>query len=128
MSAKRHAICNGTAGWDEAEAAAYIARLVERRGFTPSRPRTCCGQPGTELKRLLEWFGVKENAKCNCKDRVRQMNRWGPDGCRKNLDLICSWLQEEAWKRGIPMTYIILRPIVLAAISKAEGDKQPDPA
>ena len=40
--------------------------------------------------------GTRENVF----ERMRQMNEWGPDGCREHLDEIVTWLKEEAGKRG----------------------------
>ena len=49
------------------------------------------------------------------------MNQWGPQGCRDNIEIILSWLQEEANNRGIPFIKIIAKQLVLLAISRSES-------
>lgn len=79
--------------------------------------------PGSELKKILSWFAV-DTPSCKCLDRANTMNSWGPDGCRKNIDTILIWLQEEAKNRGIPFVTIIAKQLVLLAISRAEACTQ----
>ena len=31
--------------------------------------------------------------------RIREMNEWGPEGCRQNIDTIVGWMLEEAGKK-----------------------------
>lgn len=56
--------------------------------------------PGTELKKLLAELGLQPSSGCECEARARQMNAWGPDGCREHRAEIITWLKEEADKAG----------------------------
>ncbi len=55
--------------------------------------------PGTELKKLLSWFGEEEDDSCECRKRTAKMNRWGVSGCRQNKQEIVGWLEGEFEKR-----------------------------
>lgn len=39
---------------------------------------------------------------CKCAQHARQMNAWGPDGCRENADTIISWLMEAPLAKIVP--------------------------
>ena len=55
--------------------------------------------PGTELERILKWFGVRVKRGCGCKDWVRWMNAIGVEGCRAESKAIIDHLREEAKQR-----------------------------
>jgi hypothetical protein len=76
--------------------------------------------PGTNLKRYLSWF-ASETPDCPCQDRAKVMNAWGPDLCKKNMDIILGWLQESASKKGIPFVRFIAKIIVSRAISEGRN-------
>ena len=57
--------------------------------------------PGTELHRLLGRFGIYMKRGCACKARMVQMNKWGVEGCRENVETILEWLKEEAAARDV---------------------------
>lgn len=76
--------------------------------------------PGTELHRLLGKFGIHMAKGCSCKGRMVQMNKWGCDGCRENMDVIVGWLREEAAKRRLPFVEMAARILIRKAIKAAE--------
>ena len=76
--------------------------------------------PGTELKRLLEWFGINAGPHCACNRYALKMNRGGPDWCRNHMDLIVGWLRAEAKRRGLPFSGMLASRIVARAINRAE--------
>lgn len=51
--------------------------------------------PGTQLMKLLHHLGVHPG-NCRCNKRAKQMDEWGPEGCRTHRDEIAGWLREEA--------------------------------
>lgn len=57
--------------------------------------------PGTELKKLMSWFNLKDSQGCKCKQRAIQMNAWGPDKCEENMELILEWLREAAKQENV---------------------------
>lgn len=78
--------------------------------------------PGAELEKLLAWFAQPSTA-CPCKAHAAQMNRWGVEGCRKNLETITRWLLEAAAARGWPagkLSRFMARQIILQAIKNAK--------
>ena len=104
---------------------------VRFRTDDPSKARRECpalkgkeiAGPGTHLKRLIEWWGVKPTANCKCEEHAAEMDRKGIQWCRDNIALVCHWLAEEAGKRGIPTLEIMFRPLVLQAIANAEAEE-----
>jgi len=77
------------------------------------------GGPGTELKKLLRLVGIKDKGGCRCNSRAREMDRQGADWCRENIDLIVSWLREEAKARKLPFSAVATKLLVRIAIKKA---------
>lgn len=75
--------------------------------------------PGTELKKLLSRIGIKPKAGCKCLARAVEMDIRGCDWCEQNIDLIVSWLREEATKRGLPFVDAAGRMLVRRAIANA---------
>jgi hypothetical protein len=93
------------------------------RERTPPRFRELephIGGPGTELKKLLGWFGLRAKGKCRCDKRARTMNAWGPKKCLENMETILDWLQEEAGMRGLPFIRALAKPVVLMAVHMSE--------
>lgn len=79
---------------------------------------------------ILKRVGEGPTRKCNCEDRIREMNAWGPDGCRENIEKIVGWLVAEANKRGwwrfvvaVPGSRYFVKRMVLSAIVLAETEK-----
>jgi hypothetical protein len=52
------------------------------------------GGPGTELEAMFAELGVTGTAGCGCKSIARQMDRWGPAGCRANAGVVVARLRE----------------------------------
>ena len=77
--------------------------------------------PGTELHRLLGRFGIYMKRGCACKARMVQMNKWGVEGCRDNVETILEWLKEEAAARGLPFFSPAARLLVTRAIHNAKA-------
>ena len=75
--------------------------------------------PGTELKEMLSWLGIKAAPTCSCNQRAAQMNIWGADECERRLDEIVGWLREEAAKRKLPFVEAAARKVVQWAIQRA---------
>jgi hypothetical protein len=57
-------------------------------------PAPPAGGPGTELEGMFAELGVKGTAGCGCKSVARQMDRWGPAGCRANGAVVVARLRE----------------------------------
>ena len=78
---------------------------------------------------ILKWVGEGPTRKCGCRDRINQMNTWGPEQCREHIEEIVDWLMAEAAKRGwwkvatiIPCSrFAVKRLLILPAIEKAES-------
>jgi len=52
--------------------------------------------PGDHLHRIiLEAFCEEPTEHCGCEDRIAEMNRWGVEGCRRNIETIVDWLVEQ---------------------------------
>lgn len=85
--------------------------------------------PGDHLHlAILKWVGEGPTRKCGCEDRIREMNAWGPQGCREHLDTIVNWMEGEAKKRGwwryavaVPGSRYFIKRMVLGAIKQAEN-------
>ena len=76
--------------------------------------------PGTELKKLLGMIGIKSKPTCSCNRRAEMMNHFGAAWCRKNIETIVDWLQEEATKRGLLFLRSPAKMLVKRAITTAE--------
>jgi hypothetical protein len=85
--------------------------------------------PGTELHKLLAFFGVYMRAGCSCRGRMVQMNKWGCNGCEQNIQTIVEWMKEEAAARGLPYLSTVGRMLVRRAIHNArrEAERAKDP-
>lgn len=78
--------------------------------------------PGTELKKILSFFGIHANKNCSCNSRLKIMNQKEletPGWCEQNIDIIVGWLREEAAKRKLPFFDMAGRILVRRAISNA---------
>jgi len=76
--------------------------------------------PGSELRRLLKMFWIRDGKGCHCKARVDMMNKWGPEKCRQKLDIILDWMKSEAKKRHLLFIRILAKRLVLTAIRRAK--------
>ena len=78
--------------------------------------------PGTQLHELLARWGIKASEGCSCRGRMIQMNKWGIDGCEKNIETIVEWLKQEASKRRLPFAASLGRMLVRRAIANARRE------
>jgi hypothetical protein len=82
--------------------------------------------PGAQLKKFLSRIGITATPTCSCNAKARHMDAMGVDWCEQNVDLIVSWLKEEAHKRGLPFIDLAGRVLVnraIAASRKAHAHK-----
>lgn len=97
----------------------YEPNLVHRNCSTVLKEKEF--GPGTELQKMLEFFGGKVTRYCGCKDWVSWMNNLGPD-CERHIEDIVARLQEEARKRS-PWKWLLTkwaaRCLVRRAIRRA---------
>lgn len=80
--------------------------------------------PGTELKKILDKFLIKEKIGCKCGPHARTMDRWGPEICLERIDIIVGWLQEEAEKRNLPFSRAAAKLLVKLAIKRARKNNE----
>lgn len=85
------------------------------------------GGPGTELKKLLGYIGIKAKPNCKCNARAKQMDIWGSDICEQKIDTILEWLKEESSNRGLPFIESAAKILVKRAIKNARK-KQTKPS
>ena len=102
--------------WRDIEA----GRAPQQGPAKPSPQPTGGPGPGTELKRLLGWIGIKAGANCACNRHAAEMDRRGPEWCRDNIETIVEWLRAEATRRGLPFSGMLASRIVARAINRAE--------
>lgn len=97
-----------------------LAAFEERSpSHAVTEARRTTGGPGTELKKLLSRIGIAPSANCKCNRRAQTMDARGPDWCEQNLDLIVSWLREEAERRKLPFADFAGTILVRQAIRRA---------
>ena len=85
---------------------------------------------GYHMHRLVRrWFGQGFSASCRCKEMIRKMNDWGPQGCREHLDEIVAVMRAEARRRGwwlrlaprLPGAGRPMQAMVLLAIERSKA-------
>jgi hypothetical protein len=76
---------------------------------------------GTELSRVLGWFGYKPTPGCKCKDKAHAMNIKGIEWCKTNEKLIVDWLAEEHKKSGTKLPFYppLVRMLVKTCVKVA---------
>jgi len=83
--------------------------------------------PGTELKKLLSWFGITATGECACNSKAGKMDDLGTQWVLDNIDTVTSWLEEEARARGgftwLSFTKTGAKSLILLACRKAERQK-----
>lgn len=52
---------------------------------------------------MASLFNIHETKGCPCKSMRLKMNRWGVNGCRDQKNVILNHLQQEAYKRNLPL-------------------------
>ncbi|WP_460185523.1 hypothetical protein [Thermopirellula anaerolimosa] len=93
-------------------------------GPLPAMPRPPHG-PGQELKRILAWFGIHDQAGCGCQEFATLMDFWGPEGCEQHFQEIVDRLLGQAAKRPLlrhlprKAAEVVVRMAIRAAKRKA---------
>ena len=82
----------------------------------PKLPHTVRCGAGTELQRILGWFGIHPSRGCGCAGLATMMDFRGPDWCLTYLERIVSHMQAEAQRRGLPFWRPVARGLVRHAI------------
>ena len=77
------------------------------------------GGPGTELKKLLKKIGIVPVGNCKCNKRAAIMDIEGPEWCKKHIEDVVDWMEDEAISRNLPFIRIGARAIVNLAIRRA---------
>lgn len=80
-----------------------------------ARPESPKEGPGTELAKLISYF-IWSRQCSKCKLRVNLMNKWGPDKCEENINVIKSWLRQSASKKGVPYVDSLVTVLIKRAI------------
>lgn len=75
--------------------------------------------PGTQLKKLLSYIGIKATPNCSCNHRANIMDYHGPEWCEQNIDKIIGWLKEEADKRQLLFVDSLARLLIKKAIKNS---------
>jgi len=75
-----------------------LSKVPELKPQEPIRPWTPGYGPGTELKKYLEFFGMKPGANCSCNKFAAHMDRMGPNWCEENIEVIREQLKNNAEK------------------------------
>jgi hypothetical protein len=87
---------------------------------------------GTELKKLLSWFRISDEAGCQCASRALIMDAWGPDETERRMEEVVGWLREAASQRGLPFLDFAARVVIRMAIHNARRsslrDRRPEVA
>lgn len=82
---------------------------------------TLCG-PGCQLKRTLEWWGIRDNGTCGCTEYAAQLDQWGPDECIRRIEEIVEHLRGAAAKRGLPFLATAARIAIGRAVEAARQE------
>jgi hypothetical protein len=80
--------------------------------------------PGTELKKLLNFFAIVSDDGCKCDEKAKTMDEWGPDVCETNRSIIISWLAKAARNRKLPFSYFLANTALTVAIRRARASKR----
>jgi hypothetical protein len=100
-----------------------LSKLPEDKPETPIRIWSLSdneGQPcgtGTELKKLLESWGIQSNPTCGCNAKAAEMNAKGPDWCEENIEEIIDFLKAQAESRKLG--HLFFRPAVRLLVRQA---------
>ncbi len=104
--------------------ASTLTEAVEKIGLNGN----IVGQPtivatvgaGTELKNLIERFGLKPGLNCKCGQHIREMDHNGIGWCEQNIGTVTEWLRKEAQRAKLPFTEIGAKLLIKRAISNAK--------
>lgn len=125
MQQRAHEICSGAAISPERRAVYVENWLALAGGNAKRRPRKprrhYASGPGTELKKLIDWF-MPAAGKCSpCQDRARRMDKGGPNWCHQNMKPIIDWLEQGAKEAGVPFSRVAAWPLVELAIARSRA-------
>lgn len=80
-------------------------------------------KPGTELKKILASWGIKDDKECGCQDHANTMDQLGVYWCKNNIETIVDWMMDSAknkWWSKLLATRWITRRLILKAIRNCE--------
>jgi hypothetical protein len=77
---------------------------------------------GSELKKILQYVGIKATPNCACNRRALEMDSRGVEWCRNNKEHILKWLEEEAKRRKLPFVKFGAEQMLKLAIRRASKD------
>jgi len=80
-----------------------------------------CG-PGCQLKRLLAWWGLRDDGQCGCSEFAAQMDAWGPTECLRRMKKIIEHLRQAAATKGLPFLATAARMMTARAIEAAQQE------
>jgi hypothetical protein len=83
---------------------------------------------GSELKKVLGMFGIRDNGCRLCIERAALLDAAGPDWVEQNIDIPVGWLREQAEARGMPFLDMAGRLLVRRAIANARRNVTPVPS
>jgi hypothetical protein len=98
--------------------------LVRRYSPTEFHERVslyACG-PGCQLKKSLEWWGIRSDGSCGCDSFAAKMDSWGCDECWQRLEEIVEHLRKAAAAKGLPFIATAARVMVGRAIEAARKE------
>jgi len=87
----------------------------------PLQSVSFCG-PGCQLRRSLEWWGIRDDGSCGCDSYAAQMDAWGDD-CWAHLEEIVEHLRGAAAAKGLPFLATAARIMVARAIDAAKQEQ-----
>lgn len=86
-----------------------------------TRYRPGIGTTGTELKKLIAWFPIRNKNSCpSCKALEHKMNLWGPEVCSERREYILKRLQVTALRKGIPFSKRLVNLLLDKAIKNSQ--------
>jgi hypothetical protein len=77
-----------------------------------------CG-PGCQLKKSIEWWGIRDDGSCGCDSFAAKMDAWGPDETIRRIEEVVEHLREAAKKKGLPFLATAARMMVARAAEAA---------
>lgn len=82
--------------WDAGRGPGQTQAGVSGKHRTPSTARRLTNGVGDYLKKVTTELGLTVKQGCNCKSLAAEMNRLGPDGCRRDRARLVEALQVNA--------------------------------
>lgn len=78
---------------------------------------------GTNFEKILSYLGIIKDGRCNCEAYVKIMNEWGPTKCRRELNIILNWLEEESRNRKIEWAFnrSLMATLIIFSCQLEEG-------